>query len=193
MRPAIEKEQIDGGNGMSDINAIRSSGEGDQADVPNDGDIRRRAHEIYLQRGQQPERAMDDWLQAERERNKVLVLEAFDTLFNKRDYSAAERFWSPHYIQHSAHIEPGREGLFNLVKSIPPTLKYEPGTILAEGNFVIVHGRFSGFGQPTNWIAADILSIEDGVLAEHWDVIQDEATRQESKSGLPMFGDSFSK
>src|SRR5438309_10033941 len=55
---------------------------------------------------------------------------------NKRDYAAAERYWSPHYIQHSNHIEPGREGLFNLIKSIPPTLKYEPGVILAGGDFV---------------------------------------------------------
>ncbi len=81
-------------------------------------------------------------------KNKALVLEAFDTLFNKRDYAAAERYWSPNYVQHSAHIAPGREGLFSLIKSIPPTLKYESGTIVAEGDFVIVHGRFSGFGAP---------------------------------------------
>jgi predicted SnoaL-like aldol condensation-catalyzing enzyme len=124
-------------------------------------------------------------------KNKALVIEAFDTLFNRRDYAAAERFWSPRYIQHSAHIEPGREGLFNLIKSIPPTLRYEPGTIVAEGDYVIVHGRFSGFGQPINWIAADILRIENGILVEHWDVIQDEATKEQSKSGNPMFGDSF--
>ena len=122
--------------------------------------------------------------------NKRLVLEAFDTLFNKRDYASAEKFWSPHYIQHSAHIEPGRDGLFNLVRTLPPTLKYEPGTIVAGGDFVIVHGRFSGF-LPVNWIAADILRIEDGMLVEHWDVIQDEATREESKSKAPMFGTSF--
>jgi predicted SnoaL-like aldol condensation-catalyzing enzyme len=54
-------------------------------------------------------------------RNKALVLKAFDALFNRRDYAEAERYWSPHYIQHSAHIEPGRDGLFNLVKSSPPT------------------------------------------------------------------------
>jgi predicted SnoaL-like aldol condensation-catalyzing enzyme len=126
------------------------------------------------------------------EQNKRLVLEAFDTLFNKRDYAAAEKFWSPDYIQHSAHIEPGREGLFNLVKTLPPTLKYEPGTIVAEEDFVIVHGRFSGF-QPVSWIAADILRIEGGVFAEHWDVIQDEATKETSKSGLPMFGNEFPK
>jgi predicted SnoaL-like aldol condensation-catalyzing enzyme len=124
-------------------------------------------------------------------KNKALVLEAFDTLFNKRDYAAAERFWSPNYIQHSAHIEPGREGLFNLIKSLPPTLKYEPGAIVADGDLVIIHGRFSRFGQPMAWIAADIVRISDGLLADHWDVIQDEATRESSKSGLPMFGEKF--
>ena len=125
------------------------------------------------------------------EQNKAVVLEAFETLFNKRDYKAAERYWSPNYIQHSAHIEPGREGLFNLTKGIPSTLRYEAGTIVADGNFVIVHGRFSGFGSPVNWIAADILRIEDGILVEHWDVIQDEATEEQSKSKAPMFGDRF--
>jgi predicted SnoaL-like aldol condensation-catalyzing enzyme len=125
------------------------------------------------------------------ERNKALVLEAFDTLFNKRDYVAAEQYWSPDYIQHSAHIEPGREGLFNLTKGIPSTLRYEAGTIVADGNFVIVHGRFSGFGSPANWIAADILRIEDGILVEHWDVIQDEASEEQSKSKAPMFGSTF--
>ena len=130
---------------------------------------------------------MSDTIQ---QKNKALVLDAFDTLFNKRDYAAAEKYWSPNYIQHSAHIEPGRRGLFNLVKRLPATLKYEPGTIVADGDFVIVHGRFSGF-QPVNWIAADILRIKNGVLVEHWDVIQDEATKAESKSGLPMFGSDF--
>src|SRR4029077_5995976 len=113
------------------------------------------------------------------ESNKALVLEAFDTLFNKRDYAAAERFWSSNYIQHSAHIEPGREGLFNLIKGTPASLKYEPGVIVAEGDFVIIHGRFSGMGRPKNWIAADVVRIADRVLAEHWDVLQDEAAGAE--------------
>ena len=111
------------------------------------------------------------------EQNKALVLEAFDTLFNKRDYAAAERFWSDRYIQHS------RTG--------PETLRYENQLIVAEGDYVIAHGRFSGNGRAAAWIAADILRIEDGKLAEHWDVLQDEATKAESVSGLPMFGDRF--
>ena len=125
------------------------------------------------------------------EKNKELVLKAFDTLFNKRDYAAAEKFWSPNYIQHSAHLAPGREGLFNLIKSAPPTLRYEHGATVGDVDFVILHARFSGMSLPVNWIAADILRIEDGLLAEHWDVIQDEASRSSSKSGLPMFGDQF--
>ena len=125
------------------------------------------------------------------EHHKALVLEAFDTLFNKRDYEAAASFWSDTYIQHSAHIEPGREGLFNLVRALPSTLKYQPGVIAASGDYVIIHGRFSGFGTPRAWIAADVCRIANGVLAEHWDVLQDEATKAESKSGLPMFGDRF--
>lgn len=125
------------------------------------------------------------------QKNKDRVLEAFDTLFNNRDYAKAETFWSPNYIQHSAHIEPGREGLFTLIKSMPATLKYEHGTIAADGDFVIVHGRFSGMGLPVSWIAADIVRLENGILAEHWDVLQDEATKEQSKSKAPMFGSSF--
>jgi predicted SnoaL-like aldol condensation-catalyzing enzyme len=104
------------------------------------------------------------------EQNKAIVLEAFDTLFNKRNYSAAERFWSPKYIQHSAHIAPGREGLFSLVRSTPDTLRYENQLIVAEGDYVIAHGRFTGMGRPAAWIAADVVRVE---------------------GGLPMFGDTF--
>jgi predicted SnoaL-like aldol condensation-catalyzing enzyme len=124
-------------------------------------------------------------------RNKALVLEAFDMLFNKRDYAAAQRFWSPDYIQHSAHIKRGREGLFGLVKAAPSDMRYENALITASGDYVMLHGRFWNVGQPANWIVADIVRIEDGLLAEHWDVIQDEATREESKSGLPMFKEEF--
>ena len=125
------------------------------------------------------------------EKHKALVLDAFDTLVNKSDYAAAEKYWSPKYVQHSAHIPPGRDGLFNLIKASPPSLTYEHGLIMAEGDFVIVHGRYSNTGLPADWIVADIVRIENGVLAEHWDVIQDEATREQSKSGNPMFGNRF--
>ena len=125
------------------------------------------------------------------EENKALVVKAFDTLFNQRDYVAAETFWSPDYIQHSAHIGPGRDGLFDLVKSAPSTLRYEHQLVVADDDFVILHGRFSGRGDQPNWIAADIVRLDGGLLVEHWDVLQDEATQADSTSGLPMFGNTF--
>ena len=96
---------------------------------------------------------------------KETVLEAFDTLFNKRDFDKAATFWSPNYIQHSAHIEPGRDGLFNLVKALPHTLRYENHLILAEGDMVMLHGRFSGRGGRP-WIAA----VKNGKLASVYHV-----------------------
>ena len=124
--------------------------------------------------------------------NKELVLTAFETLFNKRDYEAAAKFWSPDYIQHSAHIPPGRDGLFNLVKSAPPELRYENHVVAVDGDYVLLHGRFTGNGRTRAWIAGDVVRVANGVLIEHWDTLQDEVTQEESKSGLPMFGDRFS-
>ncbi len=125
------------------------------------------------------------------QRNKAFVLEAFETLFNRKDFVAAEKFWSSNYIQHSAHIPPGRNGLFALVKSAPPGMKYENSLIMADGDMLMLHGRFSGLGLPANWIVVDIVRIENGLLAEHWDVIEDEVTREKSASGQPMFGKVF--
>jgi predicted SnoaL-like aldol condensation-catalyzing enzyme len=127
----------------------------------------------------------------EEDRNKAFVLEAFDVLFNKRDYAAAARYWSDEYIQHSAHIGPGRDGLFDLIRSLPETLRYENQAIVADGGHVMLYGRFSGIGSPAAKITADVVRMQDGKLAEHWDVWEDEATRAESASGLPMFGDGF--
>ena len=124
--------------------------------------------------------------------NKALALVALDTLFNERNYRVAEQYWSPGLVLHCPHIAPGRHGLFEFVKAAPATLRYEPGLIVANDNYVIVHGRISGNGRPRNWIIATILRIEDGCVAEQWEVVQDEVSQVESKSGRPMFGDSFS-
>jgi predicted SnoaL-like aldol condensation-catalyzing enzyme len=130
--------------------------------------------------------------EAGEERNKAIVLGAFETLFNKRDYEKALGFWSPGYIQHSAHIPPGRDGLFELVRNVPSTMRYENQLTVASGDFVMLHGRFSGLGKGIpSWIVVDIVRMENGLLAEHWDVIQDEATQAQSNSGNPMFGTTF--
>src|SRR6266850_5441344 len=81
-------------------------------------------------------------------RNKAFVLEAFEALFNRRDYVAAEKYWSPDYIQHSAHIPPGREGLFALIKGLPRTMRYENALTVGDADYVMLHGRFPASACP---------------------------------------------
>jgi predicted SnoaL-like aldol condensation-catalyzing enzyme len=122
--------------------------------------------------------------------NKAIVIEAFDTLFNRRDVKTAKQFWSPDYIQHSALVQAGRDGLFSTILNAPE-MQYEHQLAVAEGDFVMIHGRFSHIGQDANWVVVDICRLQDGVLVEHWDVIQDEVDQAASAGGHPMFGSAF--
>ncbi|MEV4607404.1 nuclear transport factor 2 family protein [Neorhizobium sp. LMR1-1-1.1] len=122
--------------------------------------------------------------------NKSLVLDALDILFNKRDFETAAERWSLDYVQHSRLVPPGRDGLFGLVRSMPEGTRYEPGLAMADGEFVMIHGRYA---QPCQraLVAVDMFRINNGILVEHWDVLQEEATIEESAGGHPMFGDQF--
>ena len=118
---------------------------------------------------------------------KAFVLDALDTLFNRRDYEAAARAWSPDYIQHAAFVPPGRDALFALVRKLPEGSRYEAGLAVIEGEHVMIHGRYTMPGRPV-MISVDIFRIEDGQLAEHWDVLQKEVDPMKSASGMRMFG-----
>ena len=120
------------------------------------------------------------------ERNKALVLEAMTRLFQRKDPLAVERLYAPDYIQHNPGIPPGREALAKLVARLPSALFYEPGLVIAEGDYVAIHGRIRGWA-PRPQIVIDIFRVEGGRLAEHWDVLQDEIPAEGSKSGATMF------
>ena len=122
--------------------------------------------------------------------NKAIVIEAFETLFNRRDIENAKKFWSPDYVQHSALVPAGREGLFSTIRGAP-AMRYEHQIAVAEGDYVMIHGRFSYIGQAANWVVVDICRLEGGILVEHWDVIQDEVGQAASAGGYPMFGRDF--
>jgi predicted SnoaL-like aldol condensation-catalyzing enzyme len=107
--------------------------------------------------------------------NKTHVVEALDALFNRRDYEKAAALWSPDYIQHSRFVPPGRDGLFGLVRSLPEDARYQPGLAMADGDHVMIHGRYAVPGRPA-LISVDIFRLENGILVEHWDVLQEEAT-----------------
>lgn len=119
-------------------------------------------------------------------RNKALVLEAMTSLFQRRDASSVDRLYAWNYIQHNPDIPQGRDALQALVAGLSDAVHYEPGLLIAEGDFVAIHGRIRGWAE-TPQVVVDLFRIEDGKLAEHWDVLQDEVAVTATRAGIPMF------
>lgn len=118
--------------------------------------------------------------------NKDTVVKAMTELFVKRDVSAIDRYFGTPYTQHNPEIPNGHEVLAGIVKGLGPDFKYEPGMVVAEGDLVMIHGRYTGWG-PKPMVVVDIFLVKDGKLVEHWDVMQDEVPAAATKSGNPMF------
>ena len=123
---------------------------------------------------------------AEPNANKALVQKAMTELFVKRDAGAVDRYWGADYIQHNPTIANGSGELPGIVKSLPAGFKYEPGMITAQGDIVMIHGRYTGWSAHP-LVVVDIFRVKGGKLVEHWDVVQDEVAADKTKSGNPMF------
>ncbi|WP_343315452.1 nuclear transport factor 2 family protein [Brucella sp. BE17] len=127
-----------------------------------------------------------DLSDARPERNKALVLEAMTALFQRRDAAAVERFYAPDYVQHNPNIPQGRDALKSLVGGLSLDVYYEPGLVVAEGDFVAIHGRIRGWAEAPQ-VVVDLFRVKNGQLAEHWDVLQDEVSVTDALGGTPMF------
>jgi predicted SnoaL-like aldol condensation-catalyzing enzyme len=119
-------------------------------------------------------------------RNRALVLDAMTSLFQRHDASAVERLYADDYIQHNPNIPQGREVLHGLVETLSPSVHYEPGLIIAEGDLVAIHGRIRGWADEPQ-VVVDIFRVEGGKLVEHWDVLQNEVPVTGGVAGLSMF------
>ena len=117
-------------------------------------------------------------------RNKALVLEAMTALFQRREAAAVERYYAPNYVQHNPNIPQGRDALTAIVAELSADVWYEPGMMVAERDLVAIHGRIAGWG-PVPQVVVDLFRVENGLLAEHWDVLQDEV--MSPIGGVPMF------
>ena len=89
------------------------------------------------------------------EKSKALVIEAMTSAFIERERSAFERYFAKDFIQHNPTIPPGSEGLKNFAATFPPTFNYSYGMVIAEGDLVMVHGRYAGVA-PNPLLACDM-------------------------------------
>jgi predicted SnoaL-like aldol condensation-catalyzing enzyme len=121
------------------------------------------------------------------EDNKKLVSSAMHELFVTRDAAKAVRlYFGKPYLQHNPMIPDGAEDLPKIVASLPANFKYEPGVIVADGDLVMIHGLYTGWG-PKPLVTVDIFRVKNGKLVEHWDVMQENVPASQTKSGRPMF------
>jgi predicted SnoaL-like aldol condensation-catalyzing enzyme len=118
--------------------------------------------------------------------NREIVLKVLKGAFIDRDPSVVEKFFAPTYTQHNPAIPNGRGPIPALIASLKKDFSYEPGMAVAEGDLVMVHGRYVGWG-PKPMIAVDIFRVANGKVAEHWDVMQEEVPASATASGNPMF------
>lgn len=118
--------------------------------------------------------------------NKALVSKVMDAVFVRRDSSVVEQHFEKGYIQHNPKVPNGRDAIPALISQLPTGFHYEPGMLVAEGDLVMIHGRYSGWGlKPL--VAVDIFRVVNGQLAEHWDVLQEEVPASITANGNSMF------
>jgi predicted SnoaL-like aldol condensation-catalyzing enzyme len=120
------------------------------------------------------------------EANKALALEGIKGVFIERDPAVIDRLFSPDYRQHNPQIPNGSAAIKALLGNLSRDFKYEPGLVMADGDYVSIHGRYTGWG-PKPMIAVDIFRVAGGKIAEHWDVMQEEVPAAQSANGNSMF------
>ena len=121
------------------------------------------------------------------EANKKLVTRAMNELFVRRDpATAVHRYFGDPYLQHNPTIGDGAGDLPKIVNSLPRNFKYQPGVVVADGDLVMIHGLYTGWG-PKPLVTVDIFRVKNGKLVEHWDVMQEEVPASKTKSGRSMF------
>jgi predicted SnoaL-like aldol condensation-catalyzing enzyme len=118
--------------------------------------------------------------------NKQIALQVLTGAFVDRDPGVVARYFAPDYIQHNPAIPDGPAPIHSLIASLGKDFSYEPGMAVADGDLVMVHGRYVGWG-PKPMIAVDIFRVVDGKVTEHWDVMQEEVPAEKTASGNPMF------
>lgn len=117
--------------------------------------------------------------------NKEIVTRAMNEFFSDRDHSAIERYWQQDYIQHNPSMANGHQGLKDILEHIEPGFRWEPGIFIESNDLVLAHSQVHGWGS-SPLIVVDIFRLENGRIAEHWDVVQSEVDHSRTVSGNPM-------
>lgn len=113
---------------------------------------------------------------AEEQANLEIVLGMFAEVLNPMDAAAVDRFIAPDYIQHNQSVEPGRDKLkafLDMIREQTPNAVHDVKRAFVDGDHVTVHYHVRRWPDDLGWAVIDIFRVENGLVAEHWDVMQD--------------------
>jgi len=108
--------------------------------------------------------------------NLDLVLAMFAQVLNPMDSASVDRFIAPGYIQHNQGVEPGPEALkrfLDMIREQTPQAVHDVKRAFVDADHVTVHYHVRRWPGDLGWAVIDIFRIEDGLIMEHWDVMQD--------------------
>lgn len=119
------------------------------------------------------------------EANKALISDFVTTiLMNGEMDKIGNYFDGDNYIQHNSNIADGLSGLgqaFEHMAKNGVEMKFDANhLILGEGNFVLSVSEGSFAGNPTSFY--DLFRVENGKIAEHWDVMETILPKAEHKN-----------
>lgn len=119
--------------------------------------------------------------------NRQIIADYLDVVFNQKNVAKAETYWAGDMIQHNPSMPNGLDVLRGFIQSPDAKgMNYERGLIMADGDKVMVHGRYTGWAGKT-MLAVDIFRLENGKVVEHWDVMQEEVPAEKAVNGNAMF------
>ena len=121
------------------------------------------------------------------ERSLKLVVDFYDALINKQQYSRASEFLDKNYIQHRPGVENGPEGVINFLRSVyanSPNHKAEIVRSFVDGDYVILHVHVMNGLEAKDIAVIDIFRVDNGIIMEHWDVTSPVPATEKNKYGV---------
>ncbi len=126
-------------------------------------------------------------MDAQLERNKQMVAEFYDLIINQKDYESAKKYMGPRYRQHNPLVKDRPEGLrefIDFLKTNAPEAHSEIIRSFAEGDYVILHVHSLRQPNTRGRAIIEIFRLENGLIDEHWDVIQEIPEDSENPNGM---------
>ena len=121
------------------------------------------------------------------EYNRRLVMDVYEHVLKPLDASRVDDYFRPDYIQHNPMARTGASGLKDFLgwaKSVSPSAEHHVKRLFVDGDYVIAHVHVIIEPGELGSAVVDIFRLQDGKIAEHWDVAQQIPRHRQNDNGM---------